>query len=288
MKKSLFFILLCCIAISTYAQRTVRDLLPEHTFTDGIEGPATDREGNIYAVNYQSQGTIGIVRPDGTHAVYALLPGNSVGNGIRFGKKGEIYVADYVNHNIFRITRKGRKVRVFAHEPSMNQPNDLALSPDGNLYASDPNWKESTGKLWLIRPNGQVILLEEGMGTTNGIEVSPDGRHLYVGESAQLKLWRYDINSDGTLCHKQLFHTFEGYGMDGMRCDIKGNLYLVRYDKGSVVILNPEGRVIEEIGLKGKKPSNLTFGGKDRKTCYITMADRGCFEYFEADFAGRE
>lgn len=271
------------------AQRIVHDLLPEHTFTDGIEGPATDPKGNIYAVNYQRQGTIGILSPEGRHSIYAVLPGTSVGNGIRFGKKGEMYVADYVNHNIFKITHNGKKIKKFAHEPTMNQPNDLAISPtSGNMYASDPNWNASTGKLWLIKPNGKVILLAENIGTTNGIEVSPDGKYLYVGESAQLKLWKYDILPDGTLTNKQLLHSFEGYGMDGIRCDIKGNLYIARYDKGSIVILNPEGKLLEEIPLKGKKPSNLTFGGKDRKRCYVTMADRGCLEYFDADFAGRE
>lgn len=289
MKKLIFLFIFLTGTLIGFSQRPVYDLLPEHTFTDGIEGPATDRKGNVYAVNYQRQGTIGILKPDGSHSIYATLPGNSVGNGIRFGKKGEMYVADYVNHNIFKITRNGKKVKLLAHEQAMNQPNDLAISPvSGYLYASDPNWQESTGKLWLIKPDGEVLLLAENLGTTNGIEVSPDGKYLYVGESDQLKLWKYDILEDGTLTNKQLFHRFEGYGMDGMRCDIHGNLYLTRYDKGSVVILNPQGEIVEEILLKGKKPSNITFGGKNRKRCFVTMADRGCFEYFDADFPGRE
>lgn len=282
---------LFCLVWTTLcaAQRTVYDLLPEDTFTKGIEGPATDCLGNIYAVNYQRQGTIGILTPAGEHRIYATLPGTSVGNGIRFGKKGEMYVADYVHHNIFKITRNGRKIKLFAHEPAMNQPNDLAISPiSGYLYASDPHWKEGTGKLWLIKPDGEVRLLAENLGTTNGIEVSPDGKYLYVGESKQLKLWKYDIREDGSLTNKQLFYRFEDYGMDGMRCDIRGNLYLTRYGKGTVAILSPEGNLLEEIQLKGRKPSNITFGGKDRKKCYITMADRGCFEYFDADFPGRE
>lgn len=61
------------------------------------------------------------------------------------------------------------------------------------------------------------------MGTTNGIDVSPNGKKLYVNESAQLKVWVYDIKPDGTLKNKRLFHTFEGFGMDGIRCDVKGN-----------------------------------------------------------------
>lgn len=288
LKISFLFVFLAYIT-TCHAQRIVHDFLPEHTFTEGIEGPATDPKGNIYAVNYQKQGTIGKITPSGKHSVYAVLPGTSIGNGIRFGKNGEMYVADYINHNLFKITRNGKKVKLFAHEPAMNQPNDLAISPTTDyLYASDPDWQASTGKLWLIKPNGKVILLAENIGTTNGIEVSPDGKHLYVGESAQRKIWRYDIRQDGTLSNKQLFHHFEDYGIDGMRCDINGNLYLTRYDKGTVVILTPQGSFSEEIQLKGKKPSNLTFGGENRRRCYVTMADRGCFEYFDADFPGRE
>lgn len=264
------------------------DLLPEGTFTSGIEGPATDKKGNLYAVNYAREGTIGIVQPDGTHACFVTLPEGSTANGIRFGKNGEMFVADYTGHNILKIDTATKKITRFAHEPRMHQPNDIALSPSGNLYASDPDWPNKKGQLWLIRPNGEVVLLETDMGTANGIEVSPDGKTLYVNESAQLKVWAYDIRQDGKVENKRLFHTFEGYGMDGMKCDVRGNIYLCRYDKGTVVILSPEGKELREIRLKGKQPSNITFGGPDNRRCYITLQDRGCFETFRAEYPGRE
>jgi gluconolactonase len=126
------------------------------------------------------------------------------------------------------------------------------------------------------------------MGTTNGIEVSPDGKTLYVDESVQLKVWAYTIKKDGTLTNKKLFHTFEGYGMDGMKCDVKGNIYLCRYDKGTIAVMDKKGTLLKEIQLKGKKPSNLTFGGADRRRCYVTLQDRGCFETFIAPNPGRK
>lgn len=269
-------------------RRETADWLPEGTFTSGMEGPATDKKGNLYAVNYGKEGTIGIVRPDGTHACFVVLPEGSVANGIRFGKDGKMYVADYTGHGILKIDPDTREVTRFAQEPRMYQPNDLALSPAGWLYASDPDWPNKKGQLWMIRPDGTVVLLESDMGTTNGIEVSPDGKTLYVNESAQLKVWAYDIRPDGTLENKRLFHTFRGYGMDGMRCDVRGNLYLCRYDKGTVVVLSPAGKRLREIRLQGKQPSNITFGGRDNRRCYVTLQDRGCFETFEADFPGRE
>ncbi len=272
----------------TAAQRETTDLLPEGTFTNGIEGPATDKSGNLYAVNYGKEGTIGIVRPDGSHECFVTLPEGSTGNGIRFNKAGEMLVADYTGHNILKVDMKTKGISVYAHEPKMNQPNDIALAPNGNLYASDPDWPNKKGQLWLVTPDGKVTLIEGDMGTTNGIDVSPDGKKLYVNESAQLKVWVYDIKQDGTLKNKTLFHTFEGFGMDGIRCDVKGNLYLCRYEKGTVALINPKGKLIREIQLKGKKPSNITFGGPDNRRCFVTLQDRGCFETFTAEYPGRE
>ena len=272
----------------TAAQRETIDLLPEGTFTNGIEGPATDKSGNLYAVNYGKEGTIGIVRPDGSHECFVTLPEGSTGNGIRFNKAGEMLVADYTGHNILKVDMKTKGISVYAHEPKMNQPNDIALAPNGNLYASDPDWPNKKGQLWLVTPDGKVTLLEGDMGTTNGIDVSPDGKKLYVNESAQLKVWVYDIKQDGTLKNKTLFHTFEGFGMDVIRCDVKVNLYLCRYEKGTVALITPKGKLIREIQLKGKKPSNITFGGPDNRRCFVTLQDRGCFETFTAEYPGRE
>lgn len=140
-------------------------------------------------------------------------------------------VADYTGHNILKIDMKTRIVSVLAHESNMNQPNDIALAPTGNIYASDPDWSGDSGQLWLITPSGEVSLLASNMGTTNGVEVSPDEKTLYVNESVQLKVWAYDIDEQGKITNKRLFHSFEGYGMDGMRCDIAGNLYIVAMEK---------------------------------------------------------
>ena len=287
-KISLFIACFVAIAASAVAQQETKDLLPEHTFTNGIEGPATDKAGNLYAVNYAEEGTVGIVRADGTHALYVNLPKGSTGNGIRFNHSGIMLVADYTGHNILAVDTTTKTISVFAHESLMNQPNDIALAPNGNIYASDPNWKNKTGQLWLIRPNGEVVQLGKELGTTNGIEVSPNGKTLYVDESAQLKLWAYPIKKDGTVGKRKLIHTFEGFGMDGMKTDVKGNIYLCRYDKGTIAVLSPKGRLLKEIQLKGKQPSNITFGGKDNRQCFVTLQDRGCFETFTVPFPGRE
>ena len=279
MKNSITLALLIALTSSCKAQLPLQshDFTKEGSFTPGVEGPATDHEGNIYAVNFEEQGTIGKVTPAGEASVFVKLPNGSIGNGIRFGEKNQMFVADYTNHNILEIDLISKKVEIFAHEATVNQPNDIAIAPNKTIYASDPNWSDNTGKLWKVTKEKGFELLEENMGTVNGIEVSPDGKKLYVNESVQRKIWVYDIVENGLIKNKQEFMSFEDHGLDGMRCEPNGNLYVTRYGKGTVIILSPEGILLNEIELKGKKPSNLTFSN-DYKTIYITMADRGCIE----------
>ena len=232
-------------------------------FTSGIEGPSCDRAGNLYAVNYDRQGTIGRVTPDGECALFVELPAGSVGNGIRFHSDGAMLIADYTNHNVLRVDMATRAISVYAHEPAMNQPNDIAIGADDLVYATDPNWAESTGQIWRVGPEGRVDLLETGMGTTNGIEVSPDEKTLYVNESVQRNVWAYDLARDGEISNKRLLIQFADFGMDGMRCDIDGNLYITRHGKGTIAKLSPTGEILREINLADKTPSNLPFGGSD-------------------------
>jgi sugar lactone lactonase YvrE len=220
-------------------------------------------------------------------SVYVELPGKSVGNGIRLDKDGTMYVADYVGHNVLRIDA-ARRITVFMHSDEMNQPNDLAITEAGDLYASDPNWKEKTGQLWRIGRDGKVKRIAEKMGTTNGIEVSPDGRTLYVNESVQRNVWAFDITPAGEIGNKRLLRKFEDFGFDGMRCDVKGNLYISRHGKGTVVKLSPAGEVLREIDVLGSMPSNLCFGGPDGRTVYVTEVQHRRLVKFRVDEPGLE
>ena len=256
-------------------------------FTGGIEGPAADADGNIYAVNYEREQTIGKVTPEGECSVFIELPGGSTGNGIRFNSHGAMLIADYVDHNILKVDMQTREIGVYAHEPTLNQPNDIAIGANDIVYASDPNWGESTGQIWRVGLDGRFALLEAGMGTTNGIEVTPDGGTLYVNETVQRNVWAYDLSPEGDIANKRLLIQFSDFGMDGMRCDVDGNLYITRYGKGAVAKVSPEGEVLVEIPLAGEKPSNLAFGGPDGRTCYVTLQDGGNIEAFRVDRPGR-
>ena len=262
--------------------------LTEGEFTDGIEGPACDRDGNIYCVSFRHARNIARVSPEGRAELFVELPEESAGNGIRFDPTGKMFVADYTAHKVWTIDLKTKAITVFAHEAVMNQPNDLALAPDGTLYASDPNWKNGTGQLWRISRDGRTHREAADMGTSNGVEVSPDSRTLYVNESVQRNIWKFDIAADGALKNKRLLKKFDDHGFDGMRCDVDGNLYIARHGKGTVVKLSPRGDVLREIDVLGPHPTNICFGGKDGRTAYVTEAKVKRLVQFRVDRPGLE
>ena len=260
----------------------------EHGFTDGIEGPACDKQGNLYAVNFAKEGGIGKVAPNGQAGLYLELPAPSVGNGIRFRRDGTMLIADYVGHKIYQVDPQTHLSSVFAHDPTMNQPNDICITASGLVFASDPKWSDATGRIWRAGLDGKLVLVQENMGTTNGIEISHDEKTLYVDESFQRRIWAFDLSPSGELSNKRLLIEFPDHGLDGMRVDVEGNLYVTRYDKGTIAKLSPAVKVLLEVKLHGTRPSNLCFGGPDGCTVYVTEVDHGRIETFRVEKPGRE
>ncbi|MBK9737798.1 MAG: SMP-30/gluconolactonase/LRE family protein [Saprospiraceae bacterium] len=278
-KISFIFIAFCFVSCSKTIFYKSFDFT-QSLFTEGIEGPMFHSDGNIYVVNFKKEGTIGLVRPNGNCELFINLPIGSIGNAIRFNSKGDMMVADYTGHSILKVDMKSKVVSVYAHNNKMNQPNDLAIMKNDVIFCSDPDWNNSNGKLWRIDTDGSTVLLLDSLGTTNGIEVSKDDKFLYVNESVQQKVWRYDITEKSKLINKKLLIKFDTGGLDGMKCDNQGNLWITRYGEGLVIKLSPEGDILQKVELKGKKPSNLTLGGKDNKTIFVTMQDRRLIEKF--------
>ncbi|MCW3462289.1 SMP-30/gluconolactonase/LRE family protein [Chitinophaga nivalis] len=298
MKKSIYLMaLLAGYGLQSLAQQQpgprplyeARDLTAENMFSVNIEGPNFDKAGNFYVVNFQQDGTVGKINTrTGAGEVFITLPDSSIGNSVNFNSKGYMFLPDFKGHNVLMVDMKTKKISVYAHSTSFHQPNDLCINKKDQLFASDPDWKNNGGQLWRIDTNGQPVLLETNMGTTNGIELSPDEKTLYVNESVQRKVWKYKVDKAGNISGKTLFASFPDFGFDGMKCDKAGNLYIARWGKGTIAVLSPQGKLIREVALKGKQCSNLIFGDKDGKTVYVTLQDRKCVETFRVAVPGKK
>ena len=189
--------------------------------------------------------------------------------------------------------RGSTEPELWFHSDEMKQPNDMTISRDGTIYASDPNWKGREGHIWRIArgpdgtARGEIMPAPRAMGTTNGIDLSPDGKTLYVSESSNGEIWSYAIVGNA-LTNAKLVKAFQPDTVDGLRTDVNGRLYVARILKGTVALMKPNGAVEREIALKGKEPTNLAFGGSDGKTVFVTQRQGGYIESFRTDAEGRD
>ena len=287
----------CIVASPAMAQEPPfqsRQITPAGEYTFGIEGPAVDTQGNLYVVNFGKPGTIGKLSAGASQSeLFAVLPEGSIGNAIRFDRDGRMFVADYKKHNIFLVSSDGKQVETYFHSDDFNQPNDMTIANDGTIYASDPHWKQRDGQIWRIARSadgtvaGEKMTADRKMSTTNGIDLSPDGKTLYVGESDTREIWSYRIDGPRLLSPK-LVKKFDDFGIDGLRTDTEGNLLVARILKGTIAVLTPQGKLKREIKLSAAEPTNLAFGGDDGKTVFVTQRKGGFIESFRTDRPGRE
>lgn len=240
------------------------------------EGPAADRTGNIYFTD-QPNDRIMKWNTNGTIEVFMEKCGRS--NGLYVDQAGDLLACADENNQLWKID-KNKKVTVLVHNfegKRLNGPNDLWVTPQGGIYFTDPwykrdYWKHETQEIsqqrvYFFNPiQNKTIIVAEDLLQPNGIIGTPDGHTLYVADIKAKKTYEYKINPDGQLSDKKLFCDL---GSDGMTVDRKGNVYLT--GRG-VTVYDKMGKLIGQIPIQEPWTANVTFGGKNRKTLFITAS----------------
>jgi gluconolactonase len=240
------------------------------------EGPTCDKRGNIF---FTDQPTNRIMKwsVDGKLSVFMQPAGRA--NGMYFDAKGNLIACADEHNELWSISPR-KKVTVLIKDfqgKYLNGPNDVWVAPNGAMYISDPFykrtwWDHDTMALpgedvyYLSPDQKNLVQVTDDLKKPNGITGTPDGKNLFVSDIRAGQTWRYDIQSDGSLTNKTLFC---GLGSDGMTIDEEGNLYLT--GKG-VTIFDKTGKQIDHIDVDEKWSANVSFGGKDHKTLFITAS----------------
>ncbi|KAJ1654772.1 hypothetical protein IWQ61_005351 [Dispira simplex] len=270
-----------------------------------IEGAAADKAGNFYTANFgndMDKNTVAMLRADGTLSL-AYKDNNSQAwfNSIRTMKSGKtagdfvMFVGDVTGHRVVKIeglTSGNPKASDFCKDPKMLQPNDMALSADGNLYLSGMNYTATSvvgnGDLWWCKADGKAAHLD-ALHRTNGIEVSPDNKYLYLSEAVnsngivtENRIMRYEIDAqvgvkrENGVPKKTVFVDFrkldqtQATDIDGIRCDKNGNLFVTRNGLGEIAVFSPDGSLKSRITVPGMKSvKNLEFSGANGKVLHI-------------------
>ena len=158
--------------------------------------------------------------------------------------------------------------------------NDILIAKNGNIYLTQPDGREKPSKIYLLKPNGERMVVDEGIKFANGLCLSPDQTQLYVTESTSHWVWVFQIQADGKLTNKQRYgwlhvrDTDENAWSDGLKCDRDGRVYVTSLT--GIQVLDQLGRVNAILPVPKTKGqvSNLCFGGKDFDTLYITVVDK--------------
>ena len=158
--------------------------------------------------------------------------------------------------------------------------NDVTIAFNGNIYVTSPDGRERPSKLYLIKPNGERSVVDEGLKFMNGVCLSPDQTQLYATESATHWVWVYQIKADGSLANKQKYGWLhvrdvdENAWSDGLKCDRDGRIYVTSLS--GIQVLDQLGRVNAIIPLPKTKgqASNLCFGGSDFDIMYVSCHDK--------------
>jgi len=256
--------------IKSITKSRVQKVATGYSFT---EGPAVAPDGKVY---FTDQPEDRIYVWDEKVGVSLWLEGTRRSNGLFFNRQGNLVAcADLDNELVyFDANKKLHLVHSGFNGKKLNAPNDLWIHPNGGIYFSDPwyrrgYWKEDRKEeqdvrgVYFLNPGGKTVRVISDFIQPNGLIGTPDGKTLYAADINDKKIWKYDILEDGSLSGKTFFAP---HGSDGMTIDNMGNVYLT---SGKVWVYSPAGEMIREIEIP-ESPSNVCFGGKNRKTLFIT------------------
>jgi len=268
-----------------------------------LEGPAPDAEGNVYFSDIPGNR---ILKMDTKGNVSTFRADSGRTNGNTFDAQGRLISCEGNEQGpgrrrIVRTDLKTGKVEVLTERfegKKYNSPNDVVVDPKGRIWFTDPLYAPDRSTMELdqeavyrIDPDGKVtrVIGQPAIGRPNGLAITPDGKTLYLVDSdyiradANRKIWAFDIADDGTVAKQREIYSFgRGRGGDGMRLDMKGNLWVAagitspRTPNESadvptgVYVISPKGELLGRIPVGEDVITNVAFGGPDKKTLYVT------------------
>ncbi|HAI38239.1 MAG TPA: gluconolactonase, partial [Maribacter sp.] len=237
------------------------------------EGPASDKDGNVYFTDQPNDKIIKWHANDNSLSIFKEPSGRA--NGLYFDHDGNLLAAADENNELWRIDSNGNVDTLLTsfEDKKLNGPNDIWVDLKGGIYFTDPYYKReywtrtkaeiSEKNVYYISPDGkEVSVIASGFVQPNGIIGTPDGKTLYVADIGDKKTYAYTIQPNGTLTGKKLFTNM---GSDGMTIDNKGNIYLTG---DGVIVFNKKGEKLHHIPINENWTANITFGGKDQNILF--------------------
>ncbi|MFO0841634.1 MAG: SMP-30/gluconolactonase/LRE family protein [Gemmataceae bacterium] len=249
-----------------------------HTKFTFTEGPAADRDGNVYFTDIPNQK---IHKVDTAGKLTLFRDKSNRANGLMVNARGEVVACEMAGQVVaYSADGKERRVLADKHDGKrFNAPNDLVLDRAGGIYFTDPGFgapaplPQGKTAVYYLAADGKTTRLIDDLPNPNGVILSPDEKTLYVIPSGQADMMSYPVEGPGKLGRGKVFCTLKQAGKaknsggDGLTVDVKGNLYIT--SQLGLQVFDPAGKFLDVIKVP-EPPANVTFGGADFKTLYVT------------------
>ena len=259
--------------------------------TSLIEGPSFDEEGNLYCVDLPN-GRIVRFSPTGEPTVVIQYDGWP--NGLKFHRDGRIFIADFKN-GIMVYDRESKKLSSFLDRYRVERfkaLNDLFFAENGDLYFTDQGLsghQDPSGRLFRVSAAGKLECLMDNIPSPNGLVMNLEETALLLAVTRANAVWKVPLMRDGSISKVGTFVQMSGGGgPDGLALDANGRLAIAHTGMGCVWIVDSRGEPVYRVNsCAGVHTTNVAYGGKDRKTLFITESGTGKVLTAELDVPGK-
>lgn len=213
-------------------------------------------------------------------------------NGLRISnhaihKDGRIFIAS-ITGELLVANADGTDLRPIAAKwnTKPEKPIDLAFDSNGYLYVTDFIGYAGNPKGGIYRWSPDMDEVEQllpNLVTPNGIAFSPDEHTIWLSCSWANELVAVSLSPTRKSVQKAavMYHLSGPPGSDGIKVDVRGNVYLAMNFQGRVLILNHYGIPIANVLLPGRdhgkliRTSNLCFKPGTDEVYIVASAETG-------------
>lgn len=158
-----------------------------------------------------------------------------------------------------------------------NRMNDGSVDAAGRFWAGtmELEMKPGAGALYRLDPDHSTHQVMAPMSVPNGIDWSPDGRTMYVVDSGEGGIDRFDFDAETSAIsgRQRVCSVSPTEGLpDGLTVDADGFLWVAVWGAGAVSRYTPNGQLAAVVRVPTTQVTSSTFGGPGLDTLFITTA----------------